>query len=255
MLRCFITFAAVGLFTGGVLSASAEDMLLYVGLFRNADSAAQYIKAVRWMYTYLNCAINWDSLKLKQTLRGGHKLQKSINASKPRPAIRWELLARMVDHAWRRSMFAFAAAYVIAANFLLRCRSELVDMSFEQLSFNTQVQPATVTLTLKFRKNMQHGATLTRKCICRTHPKLCPVHIFSRFATATQRTMAGKIFPFSYSSFQNTMRGHLSDLAVEGHQEYSTKAFRRGTTLVGWLRTRLVMRCSPSHLESQIHKH
>ena len=46
MLRCFITFAAVGLFTGGVLSASAEDMLLYVGLFRNADSAAQYINEI-----------------------------------------------------------------------------------------------------------------------------------------------------------------------------------------------------------------
>ena len=79
MLRCFIAFAAVGLFYGGVLSATPEDMLMYVGLFRNADSAAQYIKAVRWMYTYLNCEISWDSPKLKQSLRGGHKLQKAIN--------------------------------------------------------------------------------------------------------------------------------------------------------------------------------
>ena len=202
---------------------------MYVGLFRNADSAAQYIKAVRWMYTYLNCEISWDSPKLKQSLRGGHKLQKAINASKPRPAIRWALLARMVDHAWGRGMFAFAAAYVVAANFLLRCRSELVDMKFDQLSFNTNVQPATVTLVLHSRKNMPHGASLTRKCICHSHPKLCPVHIFSRLATAARRSMVGKVFGFTYSSFQNTMRGHLSDLNVEHHQEYSTKAFRRGT--------------------------
>ena len=85
------------------------------------------------MYTYLNCALTWESPKLKQSLRGGHKLQKAINASKPRPAIRWALLARMVDHAWSRGMFAIATAYVVAANFLLRCKSELVDMAFEQL--------------------------------------------------------------------------------------------------------------------------
>ena len=229
MLRCFLAFAAVGLFVGGALSATPEDMLLYVGIFRNADSAAQYIKAVRWMYTYLNRDITWESQKLKQALRGGHKLQKALNASKPRPAIRWLLLARLVDHAWQRSMFAFAAGYVIAANFLLRCQSELVDMDFSQLCFDTNATPVTVTLKLHCRKNMPHGATLTRKCICHSYPRLCPVHIFSRLVDATKRAMVGKIFQFSYSAFQNTMRVHLRDLGVEGYQDYSTKAFRRGT--------------------------
>ena len=228
-MRAWIAFCALGITVGGVLSAEPSDMLLFVGLFRNTYSAEKYVQAVRWMYIYLERPLTYTSEKLKQVLAGGKKATVARGVRRPRHCIRWSLLKRVVQHAWDRHEYAAAAAYVTAATFLLRCRSELVNLDFSQLSFDLNVNPPIVTLTLRSRKNMPQGAQLKRKCICGSHPTLCPVHIFSRLCQATKRMMMGKVFPFTYPSFLNTYRAHLVALGVPDAQEHDTKDFRRGT--------------------------
>jgi hypothetical protein len=203
-------------------------MIMFAALFRNPDSAVQYIRAVRWMYIYLNCAITWESDKLKQCLKGVRKAA-LVHGVKLRLAIRWDLLKCLVELAWRRHDFAYALAYVLAAAFLLRCKNELIPLSFEQIDFNLEAAPPTVSLKLPSRKNLPQGTVLKRRCICRSHPVLCPVHIFDRFVQATKRERRGRVLPFSYQSFLNVMRAHLRVLDVEHAERYGTKAFRRGT--------------------------
>ena len=228
-LRAWLAFACSGLFHGGVLSATPADALMFLAIFRNGNSASKYLDAVKWIYVYLGRPLTWMSDKVRQTLRGAKKQTRVQNALKPRRAIRWDLLCRLVAYAWRVGDFYYAFAYVMAANFLLRCRDELIGMFFEQLSFNLQITPCTVSLRLDSRKNMPQGTSMKRRCICQSHPWLCPVHMTSRLCEKVGRQMKGKIFPFSYSSLQNVLRAHLSALGEPNAQEYSTKAFRRGT--------------------------
>jgi hypothetical protein len=227
-LKAWILFACLGLFEGGVLSASPSDMLLFVGLFRNAWSAEKYVQAVRWMYVFLNRPVTWESKKLRQTLTGGKKLNLARGV-KPRFAIRWPVLRSLVRHAWSRRDFLYALAYILAANFLLRCKAELLTARYQQFSFDLSVDPPVVCLELESRKNMPQGTTMKRRCICDSHPDLCPVHIFGLVVKALGCTMLGPIFNFSYQSFHNVLRAHLTALGVENAQKYTSKAFRRGT--------------------------
>ena len=228
-MRGWIAFMVMGICVGGVLSATPEDMLMFIALFRNGFSAQKYVQAVRWMYIYLGCPLSWESEKVTKVLTGAKKDTLARGGRRPRRALRWDLLKRLVKHAQVRGEFVQAAAYVIAANFLLRCKDELIGMDFSQLTFDTLAVPVTVTLALASRKNMPYGTTLKRRCICEHHSSLCPYHIFSRLCTATRRSMHGRIFTMSYGSFLNVFRAHLAALDVEGSQEYDGKAFRRGT--------------------------
>ena len=94
-------------------------LLPFLGFFRNADSAAKYISAVRWLYDYFQRPITWESRTLGQALRGGSKLE-SLKV-KIKGSIRWALLARMVSHVWAKGEFLMALAFVLASMFLLRC--------------------------------------------------------------------------------------------------------------------------------------
>ena len=228
-LRAWLGFACSGIMQGGVLSATPSDMLMFIAIFRNGNSAQKYVSAVKWIYVYLQKQLTWESEKVRQTMRGAKKMTRLQSAAKPRRAIRWDLLRRLVEYAWVRGDYYYAYAYVMAANFLLRCKDELVSMWFEQLTFATQVTPNTVSLRLPSRKNLPQGTSMKRRCICQQHPWLCPVHMASRLCVKVDREMRGKIFPFSYSSLQNVLRAHLSALQVPDANEYSTKAFRRGT--------------------------
>ena len=228
-LRAWLAFACSGIMHGGVLSATPSDMLMFIAIFRNGDSAQKYVSAVKWIYVYLQKPLTWESEKVRQTMRGARKVTRLQNAAKPRRAIRWDLLRRLVEYAWSRGDYYYAYAYVMAANFLLRCKDELIGMCFEQLTFDTSVNPNTVSLRLQSRKNLPKGSSLKRRCICQSHYWLCPVHMASRVCVKLQRELRGKIFSFSYWSLQNVLRAHLSALKVPDANEYSTKAFRRGT--------------------------
>ena len=128
-----------------------------------------------------------------------------------------------------RGDFLHSLAYILAANFLLRCKNELLPLRFAQFCFDFSVNPPVVSLELESRKNMPHGSSMKRRCICDSHRVLCPVHIFGRVGKALGRPLSGKLFNFSYQSFHNVLRAHLNTLGVEDAAKYTSKAFRRGT--------------------------
>ena len=114
---------------------------------------------------------------------------------------------------------------------MLRCQNELTGLSFTQASLLRRrlINPPTVSLFLKSRKNLPLGARLVRKCMCPARTAICPVHIVSRYLSVSGRKPAGKLFPFSYASFGNVLRAHLAQLNVPDAHTFTTKAFRRGT--------------------------
>ena len=228
-MRLWVKLHAIGILSGRILTATPLDALTFIGFFRNADSAAKYLTAVRWFYTYLGRAVSWESSSLSQALKGGHKLE--LLKKKIKGSIRWSLLERMVQLEWAKSEFFIALAYVLAAMFLMRCKNELVPLCWEAVDFETPAHAKPVVkLTFDSRKNLPAGTQLSRRCACPRHESICPVHIFSRVLKAARvRARKGKIFNFSYDFLLRRMRACLSELGVSNVADYSTKAFRRGT--------------------------
>ena len=90
-IKAFILFMLIGICAGGVLSATSDDMLMFLAIFNNPHSAKKYMQAVKWMYIYLDCPLTWQSEKVSQCLRGAKKaaLARGVQL---RLAIRWDLL-------------------------------------------------------------------------------------------------------------------------------------------------------------------
>merc|ERR1711924_496376 len=120
---------------GFVFHAPPADALTFIGFFRNGDSAAKYLTAVRWFYNYANHAITWESGALSQALSGGHKLEQLT--VKIKGSVRWQLLVKMVQHVWAGANYMIALAFVLASMFLMRCKNELIPLRWDAITFET----------------------------------------------------------------------------------------------------------------------
>ena len=232
--RMWIALATSGLFQGTIFSATPDDAVVFVGFFRNAASAAKYLEAVRWFYNRAQRPIMWDTPHLQQIIRGGRKHTARFGAGSRALslAVTWPLLTRLVQAAWKFREFGLAVAMVFAAMFLLRCKDELMPLTWAVLELSTSPanSQAKVCIRLASRKNRMQGAVLTRYCSCHQGwAAICPVHVLERYLESAQRSMQGKLFDFSYSFFLRRIRELLAWLQVPDSHLYSTKAFRRGT--------------------------
>ena len=232
-MRTWIAFAGALAFSP--LQPNVLDVLAFIGVFHNAFSAEKYVQAAKWMCTYAGRQVDvFSHPKVAQALRGAKKRTLRAGIRRQPEQIPWGLLVRLVGHAWIRKEYEVAVAYVLASMFLLRCQSELIPLLFDgedthsSISFCLSDSPS-VSVFLKSRKNMPCGSRMTRKCMCPTWESIRPVHIFVRYLAITRRRAKGRVFKFSYASFTNILRAHLSHLGVLRAQFFTTKAFRRGT--------------------------
>ena len=233
--RLWVAIATAGLFQGTIFSATPADAVVFVGFFRNADSAAKYLEAVRWFYTRAQRPIHWDTPHLQQIIKGGrkHNMRFGSGSSAKSLAVTWPLLSRLVEAAWSLRDFGVAVAMIFAAMFLLRCKDELLPLTWGSIEIPGHPASAAtqrISIRLSSRKNRQQGSVLTRSCSCsQGWAQICPVHVLGRFLEAAQRSMHGRLFDFSYAYFLRRTRELLAWLEVPDSHLYSTKAFRRGT--------------------------
>ena len=100
--------------TNDYLSPSEETILAYIAIFRNGNSCAKYLEAIRWAQRIVRKPCLWNTDSVLQCLRGLKKVTKSNGSSQAFAYADWELQLRLVECAKSEGEFAQALAYVLA---------------------------------------------------------------------------------------------------------------------------------------------
>ena len=228
--------------SGTCLSASPLQARLFLSFFRSPSSAGEYLKAVRWLYTFCDRPLgfggfSWESPAVSQALRGGKKEEQKNRA--PKVDLSWDDTATLAFEAERCRDPAIALAFRFASAFLLRCQSELLridaaDLRQRDASESARGVPA-LGIVLHRRKNRPQGSTLWRECICAKRPELCVLHwtltFFKRrgFDSVQGAASAGRVFDFSYSYLVSRLRAYALQSGLPEAARRCSHEFRRGT--------------------------
>ena len=218
------------------LAPQEDDVLGWVGLFKNGRSAKTYVTALRWLFARMRAPITWDTPALQLLLRGSVKLSPAVKRA---PAISGRWAAALALCAWQRKEYDNYLFAVLAFTFGFRVKAELLPLCFDALAegghssiaiFRDEKQRLVLRVWLRRRKNAPNGAVLTRACSCRFSQVMCPVHALVRWMKATgNERQVGRLFPRAcYTSFERAMRFLLRLICFPDAAAFSSHGFRRG---------------------------
>ena len=209
MIRCWIAFVDM-LGLQCFLTPENNVITRYIALFRNGDSAHQYLKALKWACVYLDVPTPWASdPSVLQTLRGVKKITRSARRAKP--ILTWNQIELLVRRAFQVGEAEVGTIMALSTVFMFRVPSECLPLC--QNSEHSKIQaimegdrPA-LLVTLASRKNLPQGSQLIRRCVCiRERKVLCPVHSLHDHLQRFKRFGPGRIFTTSAAAFQKVMR-------------------------------------------------
>ena len=96
-MKCWLSFVEL-LELECFLSPPVDVVLKFISVFRNAASAQQYLKALRWICIYTRYPTPWaNDPSVLQTLRGARKLTQARKRAKP--ILSWAQIEALVNRA------------------------------------------------------------------------------------------------------------------------------------------------------------
>ena len=200
-IRCWLRFAQ--LIDVDPLDPSERDVLHYVTIFRNSESAHKYITAMRWLFSYCEESQKikvWDTSTLKQQLNGLKKVAPTSNRGEKK-SIDWALAKRLVDFRESRGDYERACCYALATQLLPRVQDELLPLCMNKLSTGGHstilMKGRCIEFHLLSRKNMPRGSIICRGCLCKeSRNVLCPIHSITHYFARTHRSLQspGRLF-------------------------------------------------------------
>ena len=127
--------------------------------------------------------------------------------------------------------------FLLSWEFLLRVQSECVPLEVGDSSEGACLAPerhsavfldAQLCLNIKLqrRKHRPRGSLLQRVCTCKQDCRFCVVHVLQR--RLAEMPVGARLFPFTASQVQRSLRQTLGLLSVEHSGEFTLKAFRAG---------------------------
>ena len=242
-LRCWHAFAtAVLSYEDGktLPPRCSADVEAFVAIFKNGNTAANYVGFIRWACTHLNASLEWNSTTLMETVKGARKRHERVHGGAKHAA---KLLddknihdvVRMADHMGSPEFSTFS---LVCWEFLLRVQSEAVPLLVGNADCATSM-PAErhsglwvdsanfLCLRLARRKNRPQGSLLRRGCTCRTSSKqMCVVHRLQ--AHLAKRPLAQPVWSFTSASALATLRRMLVLTGTQESTRFTLKAFRAG---------------------------
>ena len=209
----------------------SQDILnVFVFLFRNGDSLANYISSLRSVLTLLRSplgVLRHDATGLVEGIRKLTPL--SCRRVKQRAtAEQTKRLARVAkEELFREDV---GESWVVARHYCLRYGAEVIPMEGAGMHSKIEVSPGTaecarqVSITLYRRKLQRHPVVVVRRCICQLQGKqLCGVCILQR------RWTTGRLFPsLEYSSSLAMLKTAAALAGLGEPLTWGTHAFRRG---------------------------
>lgn len=109
---------------------SEEDVALYVSVFNNAGTAANYVRYLRWACSELQLDVDWMSPRISAQLKGLEKMHIRLAPDQgPRCHLTRRLVSQVVQLATSLGDIAFAALVAISWEFLLRVQSEALELT------------------------------------------------------------------------------------------------------------------------------
>lgn len=227
------------------LRPSEDEVIKFVTIFRNGQSASKYVQALRWVTTFERITPTWDTPALKQVLRG---LNKMTAISEGTPALTWRQVISLKALAFKTGEYEIGTLFVLACVFMFRVPNELLPLCWDKFASHSKVvfevdsqgKVLALEIHLKSRKNCPQGSILVRRCVCKenvVHP-LCPVHTLATFFAKRGSggivlygagTSGGHLFNTSPAAFQLVLRRLANQLGIPRASSLTSKAFRRGS--------------------------
>ena len=208
-IRCWMSFVSL-LGLTCFLSPSESVVIKYIAIFRNGDTAAQYLKTLKWFCVYARYPTPWaTSASVKQVLNGSKKLTRKNRVKRSKVVLTWEQIERLVQGARQRSELEVATVMVLSTSFMFRIPSECIPLCIKGTHSSVEAvmdggRPA-LKVTLASRKNLQTGSVMVRRCVCGSRRNiLCPVHALQDYLHAQPRT--GRLFSISQAAFIKVVR-------------------------------------------------
>ena len=235
-IRCWMSFVTM-LGLTCFLSPPEDVIIQYIAIFRNGDSAAQYLKTLKWVCVYCRYPTPWAvSPAVKQILNGSKKLTRQNRVKRAKVIFTWEQISRLVTGARSRNELEVATVMVLSTSFMFRIPSECIPLCIQGAHSTVTAlldggRPA-LKVTLASRKNLQSGSVMVRRCVCGQQRNiLCPVHALQDYLHSQPRT--GRLFSISAAAFIKVVRDLISSgsTAFEGivSTDCTSHVFRRSS--------------------------
>ncbi|KAF4652083.1 hypothetical protein FOL47_011268, partial [Perkinsus chesapeaki] len=231
-----------------------QTVSIWLMTFRRATTAKNYLTGLRFFAKILcpnhGAGPILDTEAIKDSL---HVLKMVSPPPEKKLGIRMAMILkilRRLDNLWeiartgsRYEITAateegrFAVGALVAYTCALRVGSELLVLSWNQISFNPQAN--SFTIHLPHRKNIRHPVTVERPCVCSAEPALCAYHrlLFLKQllpewgkGQSNSGTSCGKWFPYTLGCFNTKLRKTLEAIGVSEVSKYASHSFRRGST-------------------------
>ena len=226
--------------SGTLPPRSAIDVMMYLTIFRVAETGSNYIGYVKWTCIHLGLGTSWFDDELKLTIKGAKKL--AIRCG-PTSAVQKQLLddstlAKLVVLADGRGLPRWSCLALLCWEFLLRVQSEALEMQAGVPGDATALaegrhsglwldSSGALVLRLQRRKHRPRGSVLRRKCLCASVGRqLCVTHRLGDYIKACRPGEA--LFDFSANTFLGILKGLLEEVGVQYPQLYTLKTFRAG---------------------------
>ena len=223
-LKCYAAFCdALGVCPQ--FPAIERNAIRFAMLFRNASTAQQYLKHLKWAHRFLrlDCGV-WNTESLKQVIRG---MGKKGGGAKPKPAATSKQVREMVKEAEAAGDISIAALMVVARHFMLRVPSEGIGLQWSGDHSKIILEENRCTISFTKRKNCPRGSTLSRNCVCTTTGRsLCSVHWLHRMKDL--RGDEVEVFGVSKHKFARRIKEVAADVGIPEASRFGTHVFRRG---------------------------
>ena len=242
-LRCWHAFAtAVLAYEAGqtMPPRCSQDVEAWVAIFRNGNTASNYVGFLRWACTHLHLNKDWDTTALMETVRGSRRRQERLHGGTKHAAqlLNDDLMWKVVHMADHLEMQEFANFALVCWEFLLRVQSEAIPMLAGTSEDATHLPQGRhsglwvdganqLCLRLARRKNRPSGSFLRRACVCATRGRsMCAVHRMQAHLAAKQ--VAAPLWSFTPASALHTLKRLLVLVKEPQSAAFTLKAFRAG---------------------------
>ncbi|KAF4709781.1 hypothetical protein FOZ63_024010 [Perkinsus olseni] len=206
------------------LPPSIDTILAWFTTFRNGFTATAYASHVKkWCVIFNIDHSAFDDPRAKAALCA----LKHHTTRKSSPAIRHNLLTKMVDWATTHNDFLIANAMIVAYTFMFRVRDEMLGLHTYDITLRSD---HSVSVHLSTRKANRHGYDIVRHCTCSSSPAFCPFRLFTWLLDRSERlTKSALLFhPLTYPQFLAKTKSILHALNVPDSATFGTHSFRRG---------------------------
>ena len=213
---------------------------MYVSIFQNAGTVANYVRYIRWACRELGTDDSWMTDRVRAQIKGLEKLQVRLAVdSGPRCLLTRSVVSQVARFSHTMNDCAFAAVALICWECLRRVQSEGLGLEMGSAA-SVLTLPAgrhssvfvdsqrVLHVRLRRRKHRQMGSVLKRPCTCSGGGLACASCAFLRWSVGAQAVEGQQINGRSAAQFLHNLRRTLALLAIPRAQLFTLKAFRAG---------------------------